>query len=245
MVVRDVRSRYAGSGLGMLWAFAMPLLWMVIYTWVFSSILRVPTPAGFATFPEFLMAGLLPWLAIHEAISRCATVLTDNAAMVKKTVFPVESLVLSVVLAAAVNQVIAFAIFAIYVAILGHLSPAYLGLALFALALQILLTFGIGCLVATVTTFARDAVHGVSIALTVLFYATPIVYPASLVPARFAPFLAANPIAHLAEWYRMAFTLHRLPEPSSVLFVGMFAAVAAGLGFSLFRKAKPHFADLI
>jgi ABC-type polysaccharide/polyol phosphate export permease len=245
MVVRDVRSRYAGSGLGMLWAFAMPLLWMVIYTWVFSSILRVPTPPGYASFPEFLMAGLLPWLAIHEAISRCATVLTDNAAMVKKTVFPVESLVLSVVLAAAVNQVIAFAIFAIYVAILGHLSLPYLGLALFALALQTLLTFGIGCLVATVTTFARDAVHGVGIALTVLFYATPIVYPASLVPARFAPFLAANPIAHLSEWYRMAFTLHRLPEPASVLFVGVFAAVAAGLGFSLFRKAKPHFADLI
>jgi ABC-type polysaccharide/polyol phosphate export permease len=65
------------------------------------------------------------------------------------------------------------------------------------------------------------------------------------VPARFAPVLAANPIAHLAEWYRMAFTLHRLPAASSLLFVGVFASVAAGLGFSLFRKAKPHFADLI
>jgi ABC-type polysaccharide/polyol phosphate export permease len=245
MVLRDVRARYAGSGLGLLWAFAMPLLWMVIYTWVFSSILRVPTPTGFATFPEFLMAGLLPWLAIHEAISRCATVLADNAAMVKKTVFPLESLVLSVVLAAAVNQVIAFLIFALYVAILGHLAPAYLGLALLALALQILMTFGLGCLVATVTTFARDAAHGVGIALTVLFYATPIVYPASLVPARFAPFVAANPVAHLAEWYRMAFTLHRLPEPASVLFVGVFAVAAAALGWTLFLRAKPHFADLI
>jgi ABC-type polysaccharide/polyol phosphate export permease len=245
MVLRDVRARYAGSGLGLLWAFAMPLLWMVIYTWVFSSILRVATPTGFATFPEFLMAGLLPWLAIHEAISRCATVLADNAAMVKKTVFPLESLVLSVVLAAAVNQVIAFLIFALYVAILGHLAPAYLGLALLALALQILMTFGLGCLVATVTTFARDAAHGVGIALTVLFYATPIVYPASLVPARFAPFVAANPVAHLAEWYRMAFTLHRLPEPASVLFVGVFAVAAAALGWTLFLRAKPHFADLI
>jgi ABC-type polysaccharide/polyol phosphate export permease len=107
------------------------------------------------------------------------------------------------------------------------------------------MTFGLGCLVATVTTFARDAAHGVGIALTVLFYATPIVYPASLVPARFAPFVAANPVAHLAEWYRMAFTLHRLPEPASVLFVGVFAVAAAALGWTLFLRAKPHFADLI
>jgi ABC-type polysaccharide/polyol phosphate export permease len=191
------------------------------------------------------MAGLLPWLAIHEAISRSATVLTDNAAMVKKTVFPVESLVLSVVLAAAVNQVIALAIFAVYVGILGHLSAGFLLLAVVALAFQILLTFGLGCLVATVTCFARDAVHGVGIALTVLFYATPIVYPASLVPPRFASFVAANPVAHLAEWYRMAFTLHRLPEPGSILFVVVFATVTAVLGLTLFLRAKPHFADLI
>jgi ABC-type polysaccharide/polyol phosphate export permease len=191
------------------------------------------------------MAGLLPWLAISEGISRSATALTDNAAMVKKTVFPVENLVLSVVLAAAVNQVIAFGIFAVYVAILGHLAPAYLALAAVALAAQILLTFGLGCLIATITTFARDAVHGVGIALTVLFYATPIVYPVSLVPARFAPVVAANPVAHLAEWYRMAFSLHRLPEASSLLYVGLFAALSALLGVTLFWKAKPHFADLI
>ena len=64
MVARDVRARYAGSGLGILWAFAMPVLWMLLYTGVFGLVLRVPVDPGYASFPEFLMAGLLPWLSL-------------------------------------------------------------------------------------------------------------------------------------------------------------------------------------
>src|SRR5512146_3213608 len=104
MVVRDTRRRYAGSSLGLLWAFALPVLWMMLYTVVFSVILRVPIEGGFASFPEFLLAGLLPWMAVQEGISRSASALTDNAAIVKKTVFPVETLVVSVVVAALINQ---------------------------------------------------------------------------------------------------------------------------------------------
>ena len=95
MVIRDVRARYAGSGLGIVWAFALPILWMLLYTCVFSMVLRVPVEAGFASFPEFLMAALLPWMAVSEGISRSATCLIDNAALVKKTVFPLELLVLT------------------------------------------------------------------------------------------------------------------------------------------------------
>jgi lipopolysaccharide transport system permease protein len=122
MVIRDVRSRYAGSGLGLLWAFAHPVLWMALYTAVFSLVLRVPAGPGYASFPEFLMAGLLPWMAVSEGIARSASCLIDNSAMVKKTVFPLETLVLSVVLAAVVNEVIAFFVYALYVALLGHLQ---------------------------------------------------------------------------------------------------------------------------
>ena len=73
MVVRDIRSRYAGSGLGVAWVFVNPILWMLLYTAVFSVILRVPVERGFASFPEFLMAGLLPWMAVQEGISRSAS----------------------------------------------------------------------------------------------------------------------------------------------------------------------------
>ena len=244
MVVRDLRSRYAGSGLGVLWAFALPVLWMFLYTAVFAVILRAPVETGFASFPEFLMAGLLPWMAVQEGISRSASALTDNAAMVKKTVFPIETLILSVVLAAVVNQAIGFVVYGAYVALLGHFSLGWALLAIPALLLQIL-TFGVGCAAATVTTFLRDAAHAIGIALTIVFWATPIVYPASLVPARFRPILAANPLSHLTDWYRRAFTLHVLPEAGSVLYLTAFAVGAAVLGGALFFRARPHFADVI
>jgi lipopolysaccharide transport system permease protein len=248
MVVRDIRARYAGSSLGMLWAVGQPVLWMLLYNLVFSVILRVPVEKGFASFAEFLLAGLLPWMAIQEGISRSASVLTDNAAMVKKTVFPLETLVLSVVVAAVFNQVIAFAVFAVYVASVGHLSPLWLMLAVPALLIQTLLTFGIGCFAATVTTFVRDTAQLVGIALTVVFWATPIVYPASLVPESqrwLTAVMKANPITHLVEWYRDAFTRHAAPEVSSVLYVLFLSLLVAVAGATLFAKARPHFADLM
>ena len=245
MVLRDLRSRYAGSGLGILWAFASPVLWMVVYTMVFSGILRVPSPAGYASFPEFLLAGLLPWMAVQEGISRSATALTDNAAMVKKTVFPIEMLVLSAVIAAVANQLIAFAVFAAYLAVVGHLALPWVLLVLPALAVQIALTFGLGCFVATAATFVRDVVPVVGIALTVLFYATPVVYPAELVPGRLRFLIEANPFAHLTAWYRDAFTLHQMPEARSIVLTTLFAAAVLAAGAALFRRARPHFADLI
>jgi lipopolysaccharide transport system permease protein len=245
MVIRDIRARYAGSSLGLAWVFAQPILWMLLYTAVFGLILRAPLESGFANFPEFLLAGLLPWIAFSEGISRSASALTDNAPMVKKTVFPLQTLILSVVLAAVVNEVIALALYALFVGALGHLSAPWLLLLVPALLLQTLLTFGIGCLVATVAVFVRDTVHALGIALTVLFYMTPIVYPASLAPARFRPILRANPMAHLTEWYRDAFTLHVAPQPASILYVTAFTALALAGGGMLFARARPHFADLI
>jgi lipopolysaccharide transport system permease protein len=245
MVLRDIRARYAGSRLGISWAFAQPVLWILLYAWVFGVILRIPVEKGFSSFPEFLLAGLLPWMAIQEGISRASSALTDNAAMVKKTVFPVETLVLSVVLAAVVNQLIAFAFFAVYLAWLGHLALPWLLLAVPALLFQTVLTFGVACFAATVTTLVRDMAHGIGIVLTIVFYATPIVYPAALIPSRYRFLLSINPIAHLVEWYRRAFTLHVLPEPSSVAYLALFAGIAVILGAALFFRARPHFADLL
>ena len=245
MVVRDVRARHAGSGLGAAWMVLQPILWMVLYTAVFSVILRVPIEPGFATFPEFLMAGLLPWMAIQEGIARSAVSLTDNAVMVKKAVFPIEILPASIVVAAVASQLVAFAVFAVYVAFLGHLSLPWLLLIVPALALQVVLTFGLGCLAAAVTTFVRDAAHAIGILLTVIFFLTPIVYPASLAPEPFRSLLSANPVTHLVEWYRSAFTLHALPDPASVAYVTAVSGALAALGLVLFAKGRPHFADLL
>jgi lipopolysaccharide transport system permease protein len=238
MVVRDIRARYAGSTLGLAWAFALPVLWMLLYTGVFGLILRAPLPPGFANFPEFLVAGLLPWMAFSEGISRCASALHDNAAMVKKTVFPLEALILSIVLAAVVNEVIALAIYAVFVAALGHLALPWVLFAVPALLAQTLLTFGLGCLAATLAVFVRDTVQALGVVLTVLFYATPIVYPVSLVPARLRPILAANPMAHLIEWYRWILLDGTHPQAAGILALSAVAIVTALVGAAVFRTVR-------
>src|SRR5262249_49522751 len=153
--------------------------------------------------------------------------------------------VLSVVLSAAVNQVIAMGIFAIYVAAIGHLSLIWLLMAVPALFIQLAMTFRLGCFFAPAATLLPALAHRVGVLLTIVFYATPIVYPASLLPARYRWILAINPVAHLVDWYRRAFTLHSAPEISSVIYLCVFAGLSAVLGGALFARARPHFADLI
>jgi homopolymeric O-antigen transport system permease protein len=250
MVRRDLRVRYAGSALGFAWAFANPLFWVILYGFVFGVILRVPLtgePAG-VTFPEFLLAGLLPWIAIQESISRSASSIPDNASMVKKTVFPLEALIASIVIASLVNELVALAVFGAYLAFLGHLSFTGVLLLVPALAIQGALSFGLGCAVATVTAFVRDAAHVVGLALTALFYAVPIVYPMDLVPARFGlarQILRANPLTQLIEWFRDALYRHELPSATSVASLVLTAGATVALGALFFARAKPHFVDLV
>jgi len=247
LVVRDLKSRYVGSMAGPVWAVLAPLLWVLIYTFVFSVVLKIPLTgeAPGITFPEYLLAGFLPWIAVQEGISRSATCLSDNAAMVKKTVFPKQTLVATVVLTAVVNELIGLALYGIYLLWRGHLSLAWVLLAIPLLAVQILGTFGIGCLLAGAQVFLRDTAQAVGLGLAMLGFLTPIFYPPSIVPPRFRWVIDVNPLAHLVEGFRDAFVRHALPHPGSLAYLFVFSAAAAWIGSSLFRKGEPHFADLL
>lgn len=247
LVTRDLKSRYVGSVFGPLWALLAPLLWVAIYTFVFSVVLRIPLsgePAG-VTFPEYLLAGFLPWLAIQEGLSRSASCLSDNAIMVKKTVFPKQALVATVVLSAVVNELIGLVLYSGYLAWRGHLSPGWMVLVIPYLALQVVATYGIGCLLAGVQVFLRDTSQVVSLGLAMLGFLTPIFYPVSIVPARFRWIIDANPVAQLVDGFRDAFFRHVPPSAGSVAYLVVFSAAAAMLGSLLFVKAEPHFADLL
>jgi len=247
LVVRDLKSRYVGSLFGPLWAVFAPLLWVAIYTFVFSVVLKIPLsgePAG-VNFPEYLLAGFLPWIAIQEGLSRAATSLSDNAAMVKKTVFPKETLVATVVLSAVVNELIGLSLYALYLARQGHFSGRWAVFVLPLLAIQVAATYGVGCLLAGFQVFLRDTAQMVTLGLAMLGFLTPIFYPVSIVPARFRWVMAANPLAHLLEAFRDVFFRHVLPGATSLGYLALFAAAAAMLGSLLFIKAEPHFADLL
>jgi lipopolysaccharide transport system permease protein len=244
LVRRDFQARYAGSALGFLWSFALPLWQLLLYTFVFSGILRISL-AGERTehFALFLFSGLLPFMAVSEGVTRAATAVTDNAPLVKKLRFPVVLLVMTVIVTALLHEAIALALFLVVLAFAGDLGFASLGWLLIAVPLQIALTVGLGLLLASLHVFLRDVAQALGLVFSAWFYFTPIVYPLARVPEAFRALIELNPLTALVDLYRSAL-LGGAPEATRG-FVALVAAAALllALGVLAFRRLSPSFAD--
>lgn len=246
LVKRDFQGRYAGSMLGLVWSLVQPLWQLVLFTFIFSTVMKV-TPVGARTghFAIFLFSGLLPWMALQEGVLRSSTAITDNAGLVKKLRFPSEVLVLSVVLGALVHEAIAAVIFLGVLAWVGELSWSGLPLLLVAAPLQVGLTLGLGLLAAAIHVFLRDTAQILGILLNAWFYLTPIVYPLPLVPERFRGWLELNPLTTLVGLYRQAFLEGSVSLVPRTAPLALGTAVILFAGFWLFRRLKPAFVDEI
>jgi ABC-type polysaccharide/polyol phosphate export permease len=247
LVKRDFQGRYAGSLLGFVWSFLQPLWLLLLFTFVFSTVMKVSPGVGTRTesFAAFLFCGLLPWMALQEGISRSSTAITDNSGLVKKLRFPAEILVLAVVVAALIFEAIAGAVFLVLLAVTGELHGGGLPVLLVAVPLQLALTLGLGLLLGAVHVFFRDTAQVLGLLFTGWFYLTPIVYPMAYVPERLQAWVRLNPLTALVELYRQALLGDR---PALVPGTGALAVTAAVLlcaGLWLFNRLKPAFADEI
>ncbi len=246
MIRRDLGSRYAGSALGVVWALLQPLWQLLLFNFVFSTVLRVPlTGERTENFAIFLFCGLLPWLAVHESLMRSATAITDNANLVKKVTFPAELLILSVVLAALLHEAMALLVFLAVLAVLGSLTLSGLPILLLAVSLQIVLTLGLGLLLAASHVLLRDVAQLLGMALTIWFYCTPIVYPLRLVPERVRSVLGWNPLTVLVGLYRRALLGGDGVSWQGVVVLVATAAVLLSMGLWVFRGLESGFADEI
>lgn len=246
MVRRDFKGRYAGSLLGFFWSFLQPLWQLLLFTFVFSTVMRVSL-AGERTgnFGVFLFCGLLPWIALHEGVVRSSTAITDNANLVKKLTFPAELLVLAAVLTALLHQAIALGVFLAVLAVLGEISWGSLPLLLVAVPVQFALTLGLGLLLAALHVVFRDVAQLLGMGMTIWFYLTPIVYPLTHVPERIRQWIELNPLTALVGLYRGALLGSELggARPAGILLAAAAVLLCAGLW--LFRRLKSTFADEI
>lgn len=246
LVKRDFQGRYAGSILGLLWSFIQPLWLLLLFSFVFATVLEIPL-VGQRTdnFGLFLLAGLLPWLAINEGLQRAATAITDNSQLVKKLAFPTEVLVAAVVLAALLHECIALTVFAVVLAGLGELAFTSMHLLVLAMALQLVLTFGLGLLLSGIHVFFRDVGQILGMVLGGWFYFTPIVYPLSLVPERYRPLVEANPLTPLVEMYRAALLGGDSGLPPGTVSLSFVSLLVLALGTLTFRRIRPALVDEI
>jgi lipopolysaccharide transport system permease protein len=244
---RDFKGRYAGSVMGFLWSFVQPLWSLALFTFLFSTVMKVSPGIGERTehFAIFLFCGLLPWMAMQEGIIRATTSITENAGLVKKMSFPSGLLVWAVVLAALLHEAIALGLFLVVLGVMGELTLSGLWILAIAIPFQVGLTAGLGFLAAAVNVFFRDTAQINGMLLQGWFYLTPIVYPLSLVPEVFAEYLVLNPLTVLVVLYREALLGGVMPPLASLTPLVVATLVSLFIGIAVFRRLKPVFADEI
>jgi len=246
-VKRDLQARYKGSAIGLFWSVIHPLTMLLLYTFVFSSILKVRVGAeeGTGSFAIYLFCGLLPWNAFAEGLSRSSGVVLEHANLIKRTIFPAEILPVYPVISGIVNELIGFGILLAAMVVTAHrFTPVMLVLPVILL-LQFMLTIGLAWIVAGTTVFIRDLGQMLGMILTVWIFLTPIFYPPSLVPADLRVLLMVNPMYAVVEAYRSLILIGRVPSWQSLALLALFASVVFLVGYRVFTRMQPAFADVI
>ena len=266
LVLRDLRSRYKGSALGYLWTQLAPLMMMLLFWLVFSSIFQ----SGVAMFPVFLVVALLPWNYTAEAVTGGASSVIGNAGLIKKVFFPREVLPLVSVFSSLVNYLLSLPMLLLVIASvqLFYAPLRQQGMILnfswtFAylpvlLVIQTIFLTGIALFLGALAVFFRDLVHLVGIFVQAWFFLTPVVYAYELInlsPTVVTVIRWLNPMASLVEFYRgilygTAVPVGGIPTPGlpaldSVLRVLITAVLTLALGYWYFQRQSGRFGEEI
>ena len=244
---REILNRYAGSASGLAWTLLHPLAQLAIYAFVFSRIFRVGVPPGYekVDYVSFVAVALWPWLMFSEGMQRAMGSIASNGGLIRKVAFPHRLLVFASVIASCAVHLVGFVAVLLVLRALGdpiHIFRIPLALAL--LVPYMLLAAGLGAALAALQTLLRDVEHVVQVALTVLFYASPILYSLAIVPESARPWMALSPLAWYSERLREVLLKGSgLVWGDALMALACVAVLAAGLW--VFERLSPHFEDFL
>lgn len=244
-VQRDVAMRYRGSFLGWFWLVATPLLTLLIYTFVFGEILGARWANGSrGEFALHLYSGLIAFGFFSEVLLRAPKLIVEQPNLVKKTVFPLETLAWMAIGGALVSLAVNTLVLMAVSLFMGRLQPTALA-APVVIAATLPLLVGIVWFLAALGVYVRDAAHVVGMGMTMVMFLSPVLYPISAVPERFRGALQLNPLTWPIESFRATMLDGRLPDPLHTLAYFACGLVVAALGFAWFRMVRKGFADVL
>ncbi|KQO82472.1 ABC transporter [Frigoribacterium sp. Leaf263] len=259
---REITGRYKRTVLGQLWSLLNPLASMLVYTFVFSIIFRNDPgpgdPSGIDAYFIWLLCGLLPYQFFSNAVNSGMGAIWSNSALVKKVYFPRTTLVLSSSAASGFNWSVEMGILVIALLIVGGPGVlVFLPVVLLFMALMLIFATGLGLMLAVVNVYFQDTQHLIGIALRLLMYLSPVVYPLTLVmnaSDNLGPLFGSvtlfdlyrlNPVERFISAFRTLLYDQRLPELDDTLFCLGYAAVFVVLGLWIFRKNEKKLAELL
>lgn len=241
LVWRELKLRYRGTWLGVLWTFLNPLVFTVVYTLVFSYFLRI----GIPKFPAFLLTGLLPWRWFSESIMDGTSCLVNYATFLRNAVFPVQVLPVISVGTGMMNYIFSLPVLFILLAVYEvPLKWTVLALPL-VMAVQFLLILGIVYFTATFDVFLRDLRYIIQHILMVAFYLTPIMYDLSIIPPQFHWLLKMNPMTVVIDGYRHVLFYGTWPHWRNLSLVFALALILLVVGTIVFERNRETFAEYL
>lgn len=244
---RELAARYKGSVLGILWAVLTPIVMIAIFTIIFAGIFKAKFGASDSNwdYALYLFCGLLPWNAFQESVQLSSTTIVGHANLVKRVVFPLETLPVSQSLAAIANQMFGTVALLLATLFIRHELHSTMFLLPVLLIPQFIATLGAAWLLAALGVFVRDIVQGISLVLMAWLYLTPIIYPESMVPARYQSLVNLNPFTPLVRSYRRIILEGSLPDWRGLAYFTAFAVASFIVGYWWFAKSRKNFADVI
>lgn len=237
----EVRNRYKGSVLGVIWALLNPLFLLIIYGFVFSLIMRVQIENYFL----FLFTGLLPWVFFRSSILTSANSVVGNASLVKKVYFPREILPITSVLSNLVNFLISLLVLFPALFIFGDGISVYVLLLPIIICIQVTLTIGLSLFFSAITVYLRDVRLILEVSMMALFYLTPIIYQVDMVPERFRSLMNINPLKPIIEAYQDILFYQIAPDYSNLVVVFLVSLMLLVVSFNIFNKLNRYFAEKI
>lgn len=238
-IKKEIRGKYKGSWLGVLWTFLNPLLMLAVYAFVFPYILRVNVD----NYTIFMIVALIPWNFFTTAIQSGTGSVVANGNILKKVYFPREIIPISITTSQLVNFLITCIIMAVFIIFSGVGFSAHVLLFPLLVLIQYILILGLTFILSALTVFVRDIDHFVSVILMLGFYATPIVYQGEMLPKKFQIFLKLNPMAQLVEAYRSILYYHRMPDMTMLIIWGLGSVAILIIGYLIFKKLEKSFVE--
>jgi lipopolysaccharide transport system permease protein len=242
-----INVRYRQSRLGILWAAIQPVAIMLVLTLMFT-VLRA-APASDVPFPLFAYSGLVPWTMFSSGLSNTSTALTSHAALLTKVSFPREILPLTYVVAALVDMSIASVVLAAFMVWFGVPLQMTAAWAIVAVALLTGLLVGLGLLLSAVQVRVRDVGLAMPVLVLVWLFATPVLYPLSLVrdalPDSLYWIYRLNPMAGIVDTFRSGLVLHRAPDAGALLSGAVVVVILLPLAYMYFKYVELTMADVV
>ena len=239
---REISVRYKQTLLGFAWAIIQPVMTMIVFTIFLGKFARIPSDG--IPYPVFSFLGLLPWTFFSWALTRSGTSLVANANLLSKVYFPRVLIPLSATLSALADFLIAFVVLFVLMAWYG-IAPSWTSIYLIPLTvLTAIVATGVGMWLSALNVQYRDVQHAIPFLVQLWMYATPVVYPSSIVPEKWRPLFALNPLAGIIEGYRSA-TLGRPMDWRLLSISALATLVLTAIGFWRFRRMERTFADIV